>query len=166
MTTSDKFKDFPNPQLPAPSPGQFIFFLIVLSWTALAPLVVSGTTVLLPATWLPLVVNLVAVGLLGGFLLVPLVGLTMLAYRHNWRGMQPLALALLMTGVYILVTTAFRARVRRAKSAELSCPDVEGSKGPNDILGPGDVEFGSSRPLPRTMDRDRVICSRAGVGIR
>jgi len=109
MTTSDKFKDFPNPQLPVPSVGQYILFLIILGWMAFAPLVVGAITALLPDTWLPLVTNLVAVILLAGFLFVPLVGFALLVYRRNWEGMKPLALALLMTSAYILIATFIRA---------------------------------------------------------
>jgi hypothetical protein len=116
MTISDKFKDFPNPQLPVPSAGQYTLFLVVLGWLAFAPIVVGTITALLPETWQPLVIKLMAVMLLAGFLFVPLFGFSLLVSRRNWDGMKPFALALLMTGIYILIATTIRAVAQVAET--------------------------------------------------
>lgn len=109
MTTTDKFKNFPNPQLPVPSAGQFSLFLVLLIWLAIVPLLVSGLAALLPASWPVLTNNLLTVALLAGCLLVPLGGFTFWVHRRDWIGMKPLALALLLTGGYVLLAATLRA---------------------------------------------------------
>ncbi|MBN1221209.1 MAG: S8 family serine peptidase [Anaerolineae bacterium] len=108
-SSSEKSQTIPNCQLPVPPFGQLLLFLLTLGWLVLAPILVGVLAIMLPAAWPALATDLVAVILLAGFLLIPLAGFFLLAYRRDWPGLRPFALALLITGLYIAGDALLRA---------------------------------------------------------
>jgi len=99
-----KYTEAPNPQLPIPSAVQLLLFVGLLGWLVIAPVLVGSLTPGLPAGW--------SSALLALLLLAPAGGLLGLAHRRNLRGLQPLALALLVTTLYITAATLIRVVAR------------------------------------------------------
>ncbi len=114
----ERLKNAPNPQLPTPSIPQLLLFVLLLGWFIVAPIIVGGLTVFLPASWPGLANNLLAVMLLSALLVIPCAGFIVLVYGQDWHSLRPFALALLATAFYISVAALIRAVSEPGSSIE------------------------------------------------
>ncbi len=104
----EKLQNAPNPQLPVPSLPQFLLFLLLLGWLVISPVAVGSVTLFLPATWSAVATNLLTLLLLAGLLLIPVGGFVGLVHWRRWTNLWPLALALLVTSIYIIAAVGLR----------------------------------------------------------
>jgi subtilisin family serine protease len=88
---------------------QLLLILLLLVWLFAASVAVAVLTALLPAAWPEFPVNFWAVAVLIVLLLVPWLGLTLLAYWRQSRSFMPFVQIFGMTSLYLVVATALRS---------------------------------------------------------
>ena len=104
----EKLQNSPNPQLPVPSLPQLLLFILLLGWLAAGPVAVGIVAIFFPTTWPALATNLTELLLLTALLVLPIGGFAGLVYWRGWTNLRPFALALFVTGLYILAAVGIR----------------------------------------------------------
>lgn len=115
----EKLKTAPNPQRPIPPALHLVLFALLLGWMITAPVIVGVIAALLPAVWPQLLNHLLSAGLFAIFLFLPFAGLLAVSYWRQWIGLQPFALALLVTAGYSLIATLIRAITEAGSTTEI-----------------------------------------------
>jgi subtilisin family serine protease len=82
---------------------------LLLGFLAVSPVIVGLVALFLPAAWPRLATNLTELFLLAALLAVPIGGYASLICWRGWSNLRPFALALLVTGLYILAAVSIRA---------------------------------------------------------
>ncbi|MEW5960638.1 MAG: CPBP family glutamic-type intramembrane protease, partial [Chloroflexota bacterium] len=99
----------PTPQLPIPSIPQLLLFFLLLGWLVVGPIAVGLLSLALPAAWPALAANLLVTAILAGLLFAPILGFAGLVRWRQWANMQPFAVALIVTGLYLVAAVGLRA---------------------------------------------------------
>ncbi len=88
-----------------------LLFGLLLSWLALCSISVGLLQSFLPSDWAILTKELLALVLLAVGLILPTIAFVGLTFRQSWREVRPLATALFITSLYILITVTIRVIV-------------------------------------------------------